>query len=153
MVSKQKNEIPNEQILGAIEHIRIECDHFYQAELACEQRGSWILTMNGVLIVALLSVMATTELRMACCRNWMLSGTYLVAFFTVFMSFVASLRVIQPLRGRDGVAWKGKQATCGDNEEVWSLDLARITNTVETSWKHLLRHRRRAELRGGLVLD
>ncbi len=132
-----------------IEYIRIECGHFFQGELASEQRGSWILTFNGVLLLAV--GQCFTSLAAGGQVGKCSSVLFLLSMLSIAVSSFFAFRVIVPLHGKEGDGWMDGAARRARSLGLGSFDEKRIKGDMATEWKHLGRHRKRAEERSTRV--
>ncbi len=79
--------------------LKIETEHFYQAELANEQRASWLLALSSVLLLAVLEHLTQRPPQPAFA---VLGLSSIVLLLTV----LSSTWSIWPLGGQEGHLWK-----------------------------------------------
>ncbi len=147
MTKSKKTDQKNVLDKWAIQHLYNEADHFYQAELSNEQRGSWLLGLNGALLAAFLTfggarVQSVSVLCKSECRSTILIVSILaVAVFVVhILSCFFAISAICPWRGR-------RSGKFFWSKSDWNkqLDRSKFKSKEETAWKHYTRHRERSE--------
>lgn len=125
---------------GYLDFLKLESEHFYKAELQCEQRASWLLTVAfGALAVVLNAFEGVSDGKLRPSIAPFLSLTALLLFTTISTALLA----IWPISGRRG-RLHGLKA---------SPDRMPPANTEALAlWsEHYLAHRRRAEVKAARI--
>ena len=130
----------------ALEHLYHEADHFFKAELASEQRGSWLLALNVALAAALISLLVVKWTNLPTSMLNIYRVLVIIVFGLVCYSCWVALLTVVPLWGRNGGEW-------GKTKKNWSdsLDPDRLSNPTSLAWKHYVRHRIRSEIKADRI--
>ncbi|MEM9493109.1 MAG: hypothetical protein AAGC55_28425 [Myxococcota bacterium] len=134
-----------------------ETDHFFNGEMAHEQRSAWLLTLASGLLIAAWRVLNSSALKMDDLAFYLLTATVV----SLLCSVALSLWAIWPLGGGRNPgqlrpwASKGSNTRALANAADGSLPgiAPRFRRDIDTIvWEHYIAHRRRAEVKGRRVV-
>jgi hypothetical protein len=121
-----------------VDYLKLEVEHYYRAELHCEQRASWVLTISfGALALTVNSFIGITEGKV----NATAAPALYMCMALFLCATVSALITVWPIRGRRG-------ALCYPFSGLGAMNLpGRNANLVDLWCSEYSAHRMRSRIK------
>ena len=122
--------------------LALEAEHFFQGELAQDQRASWLLTLDIALFAGVIGLRSTQSIESASpVASWLLVFSAIMFFF----AGIAAVIAIWPVAGKKAALWSPFRRPAKTDESLNDL------NVDQWFEEHYNAHRLRASVKGRRV--